>query len=123
MDLLRENLLPLLSLIIALSAYLATGRSRLLDRLRDLSKDRKEGGGQPNGSRGELKSHLMRLLWAEVPLVLSGLWLLGCWLWTALSIWERWPVFENIGFGTFAFAAVALALFHVGEWKKTLRAK
>ena len=105
---LRENMLPLLSLVIVLSAYLATVRGRLLDKMSEATGDK----------RTSLKNYLKLLLWAEVPLVLSGLllaWCLGC----RLCGYVAWPEVENAAFGTFYFAVLALAVFHAWEWVKT----
>ena len=103
--------LTLLALIMALSAYIGSVRARLLDRAKEHSDDKKE--------KCDYIRDVARLMWIDVPLVISGLLL--------LLFVMRWQLF---GFRdevvlvaaliVFAASAVVMAVFHACQWCKSL---
>lgn len=101
--------LTLLALIMALSAYIGSVRARMLDRAN--SADPAEKCKQVGA--------VARLMWIDVPLVLSGLLLL-----LYLMIWQlidfRADGVLSAALLVFAFAAVVMAVFHACEWCRSV---
>ncbi|MCP9473425.1 MAG: hypothetical protein NNA30_11885 [Nitrospira sp.] len=111
------DVIALLSLIVALSAYVATIRLRLIDRIKNAQDEEKK----------KLKTTSRLLTLADAPLVVSGLLLffyafwnntLGLWFFCAES--PNWMLSWSIGLLTFAL--VVLVAHHMGAWWKSIQA-
>jgi hypothetical protein len=100
--------LTLLALIMALSAYIGSVRARMLDRAKKY----------PDEKCKQIRA-VARLMWIDVPLVLSGLLLL-----LYVMMWQlvdfRADGVLAVALSVFAFAAIVMALFHACEWCKSL---
>lgn len=101
--------LTLLALIMALSAYIGSVRARLLDRANVENHDEK---------CKQIRA-VARLMWIDVPLVVSGLLLL-----LFVMMWQlgdfRADVVLVAALGVFAASAVVMAVFHACQWCKSL---
>lgn len=101
--------LTLLALIMALSAYIGSVRARMLDRAN--VEDAAEKCKQIRA--------VARLMWVDVPLVLSGLLLL-----LYVMRWQLFAVRDEgvlaAALSVFTFAAIVMAVFHACEWCKSL---
>lgn len=106
-----SELLTVIGIIIALAAYLATVRGRILDKARTATGDDKI----------RLKRYAKMLVLADAPLVLSG---------ALLSVYAGSKMFAHtaseclllLGMSIFALALVVLMCFHVYEWYKSFTA-
>ena len=104
----------LLAIIVALSAYLATVRHFLLERI--AASDEGESGRTPATARGRerVKQRLKILVIGDLPItaaaVLVGLHSLYSWLPEG---------FLRVGIWCFTFGGLALLLMHAASWKVT----
>ncbi|MDP3583958.1 MAG: hypothetical protein Q8R61_02440 [Thiobacillus sp.] len=100
--------LTLLALIMALSAYIGSVRARLLDRAKESTTE-----------KCDYIRDVARLMWIDVPLVVSGLLLL-----LFVMMWQlgnyRADVVLAAALSVFALSAVVMAIFHACEWCKSL---
>jgi len=102
---------PLLGLIIALTAYVATVRRRMLDKTEgSCTREKKE----------QLISYAIKLMFADVPLVISGSLIAIHNVWTSVNQSPH-QFFYYGGIGFFLLALVVLVFFHVAEWKISLK--
>ena len=113
------DVIAFLALIVALSAYIATIRLRLIDKIRETTDtDRKS----------ELKLISFWLTFADAPLIISGVllffhsfWDLTIGLWFATPGAPKWLLPWSIGF--FAFGGAVLVVHHAVAWWKSITAK
>lgn len=113
-----SDAIALLTLIVALSAYVATIRLWLIDRIKK-ARDEEE--------KKKLKTTSRLLTLADAPLVVSGVLLFfhGFWnntlgLWFSCAEPPNWMLSWSIGLLTFAL--VVLVVHHIGAWWKSVRA-
>lgn len=108
----NSDLLTIIGVIIALAAYIASVRGRILDKAVAASIEIK---------KTELKNYAKRLMFADVPLIISGLMLI---IYTALKTFANTEIgiLLNLGMSLFAIALAVLAIFHALEWYKSFNA-
>ena len=109
----KDQLWSLLGIIIALTAYVATVRRRVLDKT-------KEEPAKSNATiRNRLFNYTAFLMIADVPLVISGALIVTHNL-LLLGGKTPWVCLGWGGIGLFCFALCVLAIFHGIEWRKSL---
>lgn len=108
-----NNLLTLIGIIIALAAYVAAVRGRILDKISAEKEDNR---------KQFLKRYAQLLMFADVPLVISG---------ASLSIFTASKIFTlsdceclftlvfKFGIAMFAVSLFALMCFHAYEWHRS----
>jgi len=107
----NSDLLTLIGIVIALAAYIATVRGRILDKARIATGTDKQN----------LKLYARLLMLADVPLIISGVSLS---IYTAEKefLQREWECFLNLGMVSFGFALLALVGFHIYEWYRSFTA-
>ena len=76
----------------------------------------------PTGTdKAKLKNYAKRLMFADVPLIISGLMLI---IYTGLKTFANAEIgiLLNLGMSLFAIALAVLAIFHALEWHKSFNA-
>jgi hypothetical protein len=112
------DVIAFLSLIVALSAYLATIRLRLIDRIKKADENQKK----------RLKLISFWLTFADAPLIVSGvlLFLHGFWGKTLGSWWFASPTAPGWllpwSVGLFWFGGLFLVGHHIAAWWKSITA-
>jgi hypothetical protein len=134
------DLLTIIGVIIALSAYIATVRGRILDKIsrikfaidandKDIANanaiviadDLKAKKEDLQSKKENLQSYVKSLMFADVPLISSGFMLA---FYTGLKIFANSEIgiLLNWGMSLFAIALAVLAIFHALEWIKSFKA-
>jgi hypothetical protein len=115
-----SDLLTLLTIIIALSAYLATIRLLVISRLSQASEPIQSPPESTPELRNKLKRFLLLLALADAPLVTSGL-LLGLHIfWQDLTRADTPPWFLPTAIVLFGIAGLILYIYHLIEWVRSL---
>ena len=112
------DVIAFLSLIVALSAYIATIRLRLIDRIKETTDTTK---------KNNLKLISFWLTLADAPLIVSGVLLFLHAFWDeTLGLWftspgaPAWLLAWSVGF--FTFGGLALVAHHIAAWWKSITA-
>jgi hypothetical protein len=103
----------LLTIVIALSAYLATIRLLAIQRLNNssISQDRKN----------ELKGLLRLIAIADIPLITSVILLCVYLFWQDFTGVEPSVYLAKTAIGCFLISITLLGVYHFGEWKKSFK--
>ena len=110
----NEPVWSLLGIVIALTAYIATVRRRVLD------KTQEDPAKNDPGKKAELFKYAVNLMWADVPLVVSGILIAVHNILLLAGIHGYQKLFW-LGILFFGFALVVLAVFHASEWSKSIK--
>ncbi|MGV3590069.1 MAG: hypothetical protein ACO1PZ_00170 [Gammaproteobacteria bacterium] len=116
------DLIAFLSLIVGLSAYLATIRVRIIDKIGECGTDTAQ-----QARKKKLHDLSVWLTLADAPLVIAGLLLFfhGFWAATVGLVIDRpaapsW--FLPVAIWLFTLSIVVLAIHHAYAWKKSVSA-
>lgn len=112
------DIIAFLSLIVALSAYIATIRLRLIDKMKDATV------AGDTATRNKLGNFALSLTFADAPLIVSATLLFFHGFWDATlgqvvpGPAPKWLLPWSIYL--FAFAGVVLILHHIAAWFKSV---
>lgn len=115
-----DQLLAILGIAIALSAYLSGVRLYLIQKIRDISENDLINAEKKAEKKYEIQKQLGWLTLADAPIVLSAFLLGVGLLWFSLTGLRTPDWMLSLGLWLFLFAGTMMVVLHFLAWYKTL---